>query len=514
MSLSVWIVDDEAGLARGLARALTKEGREIQVEGTLAGMEERLKDSAPDVALLDLRLPDGSGLDGLTRLRQEAPEARVILMTAYGDTPTIVRAIREGAWNYIDKPFPLEAIRNLVDRAAESLTLNRRIGLLARGDRARPLGSSRAICRVAEFVERVAPHGDVNVLLTGESGSGKEVVARLLHELSGLTGDFVPLNCAALPETLLEAELFGARKGSYTGADQDRPGLAGLADGGTLFLDEIGDLPLPLQAKLLRFLDGRTYRPLGSPRERRVHLDVVCATCVDLEAKVREGTFRKDLYYRIAMLPLRIPPLRERERDVLELTEHFLREYGGGGKGSEAGGRGRRGFRGLSPEVEEVFLRYSWPGNVRELKNLLERLTILRDPGSLGDGLLRLSDLPEEMLRALPPEPEEEPTDEDRLEGDHLAPPEMEGTRNDGVGRNGRRGSPDELDLSAEGPAGGNGPAAHRDARTLEERMAAYEYGLLREELRRSGGNRTLAARRLGLSRFALLRRLQRHDLA
>jgi len=370
------------------------------------------------------------------------------VMTAFGESSLAVRAIKEGAYNYLDKPFPLEAARNMALRAGEIIDLNRRVSRQKERTRLVFLGSSQAARGVHDFIEKVAPFENTTILLTGESGTGKEVAARLIHQQSECPGEFVALNCAAVPESLLEAELFGHKKGAYTGASRDRQGLVEAAERGTLFLDEIGDIPLPLQSKLLRFLDSRSVRPLGSTREKQVSLRVICATWEDLEGKVREGAFRKDLYYRIAMLPMKMPPLRDRERDVLELFHHFSVHFSPRmGKTPLA----------LSPDVEELFLNYPWRGNVRELKNLVERLFILRNlPGQE----LRLGDLPEEMLESLPR-------------------------------KNRSLGTPGELSFA--------------------ERVAGFEKQLLREALEKAGGNRTRAAELLGLSRYALIRRLQRH---
>lgn len=445
--MRMWIVEDEAGLSQGLARAFERDGYAVRVLDRLGEVRGALAQERPDVVLLDIRLPDGDGLSALPHLLREAPEARVVVMTAFGDSSLVVRAIREGAWNYLDKPFPLEAARNMVSRAVESLELSRRVARL-RGESLPLVGSSAAMERVRAFVAKVAPFRDLNVLLVGESGVGKEVVARMLHAASGVRGDFVALNCAAVPEALLESELFGYRRGAYTGAGQDKEGLAETAAGGTLFLDEIGDMPLVLQGKVLRFLETRTLRPLGATKEISLSLQVMAATCVDLERRVAEGTFRRDLYFRIAMLPLVIPPLRERENDVSELLASFLKEF--------AVRLNRPGLQ-VTPEVEEALRHYPWPGNVRELRNLVERLYILREGE---DRVVRLGDLPEEMLEPLPQE----------------CP---EGSREGGLLR----------------------------------RLDDYERRLLREALEEAGGNRTRAASALGISRFALLRRLQRHAL-
>jgi len=445
--MRMWIVEDEGGLSQGLARAFERDGYAVRVLDRLGEVRGALAQERPDVVLLDIRLPDGDGLSALPHLLREAPEARVVVMTAFGDSSLVVRAIREGAWNYLDKPFPLEAARNMVSRAVESLELSRRVARL-RGESLSLVGSSAAMERVRAFVAKVAPFRDLNVLLVGESGVGKEVVARMLHAASGVRGDFVALNCAAVPEALLESELFGYRRGAYTGAGQDKEGLAETAAQGTLFLDEIGDMPLVLQGKMLRFLETRTLRPLGSTKEIRLSLQVMAATCVDLERRVADGTFRRDLYFRIAMLPLVIPPLRDREGDVRELLESFLKEFAL---------KLNRPCLQVTPEVEEALRHYAWPGNVRELRNLVERLYILRDRE---DGLVRLGDLPEEMLEPLPQE-------------------SLEGIREGG----------------------------------LVQRLDDYERRLLREALEEAGGNRTRAASALGISRFALLRRLQRHAL-
>lgn len=447
--MEIWIVDDEKNLNQGLAMALEGEGWEVVPAYSLADLSHLLAERTPDVVLLDVRLPDGDGISALPSILRTRPEAKVIVMTAYGDSPTIVRAIQEGAYDFLDKPFPLEAVKNLVARAAESILLKRRISRLSRDNSVSLVGDCPAVAAVRTLVEKLSGHGDVNVLVLGESGTGKEVVARLIHEASSGTGDLIALNCAAIPEALLEAELFGYRRGAFTGAAQDKTGLIESADGGTLFLDEIADLPMVLQGKLLRFLDSRTVRPLGATRERKVTVRVVCATAADLKERAEKGAFRQDLFYRISMIPVLLPPLRERGRDVLLLAETFISEFNR---------KLNRSVRGLTPEVEEVFLRYRWPGNVRELRNVLERVFILKDPA---EGEIRLSDLPGEMVEA----------------------------------------------LSGDVPSPGEG-------RTLEDRLLAGERAILEKALAEHDGNRTRAAESLGISRYALLRKLQKHRLA
>jgi len=447
--MEIWIVDDEKNLNQGLAMALEGEGWEVVPAYSLADLSHLLAERTPDVVLLDVRLPDGDGISALPSILRTRPEAKVIVMTAYGDSPTIVRAIQEGAYDFLDKPFPLEAVKNLVARAAESILLKRRISRLSRDNSVSLVGDCPAVAAVRTLVEKLSGHGDVNVLVLGESGTGKEVVARLIHEASSGTGDLIALNCAAIPEALLEAELFGYRRGAFTGAAQDKTGLIESADGGTLFLDEIADLPMALQGKLLRFLDSRTVRPLGATRERKVTVRVVCATAADLKERAEKGAFRQDLFYRISMIPVLLPPLRERGRDVLLLAETFISEFNR---------KLNRSVRGLTPEVEEVFLRYRGPGTVRELRHVLERVFILKDPA---EGEIRLSDLPGEMVEA----------------------------------------------LSGDVPSPGEG-------RTLEDRLLAGERAILEKALAEHDGNRTRAAESLGISRYALLRKLQKHRLA
>jgi len=450
--VKLWVVEDEANLARGLARGFREKGYETEIFPSLAELGEGLADSEPEVVFLDVRLPDGDGLSALPHILKSSPMARVIVMTAFGESSLVVRAIKEGAYNYLDKPFPLEAAFNMASRASEAISLARRVRRLEKGKKVSLAGSSQVMMRVRDFVRKVSPHREVNVLLQGESGSGKEVVARMIGESgSSCGGEFVAINCSAIPENLLEAELFGYRKGAYTGASSNKTGLIQMADGGTLFLDEIGDMPLLLQQKMLRFLDSRTIRPLGSEKEYRVTLKVICATCVDLENRIAEGRFRDDLYYRISTLPLRLPPLRERGGDVLELSVVFL---------AMLASKMARPPLTLGSEVEQVFLSYAWPGNVRELKNLLERIYILKEPS---DTVIRLYDLPSEMLDDLPDK--------------------------DGVG----------------------GKKAQNVS--LQEHLDTVERDLIRRALEKTGGNRTRAAGDLGMSRYALLRRMQRHGM-
>ena len=292
--MSIWIVDDEVNLANGLKRAFEKNGYSTKVIPDLNALHETLLREIPSVVFLDQCLPDGNGMDFLPVLQKAAPRCRVIMMTAFGDSGLVVKAIRQGAYNYLDKPFPLDAAMNVVKRAFESIQLQNQAEFSALDETSSLLGSSPPMLKVAEALQKLAAYNDITVLLTGESGTGKEVAARMLHRASKCKGEFVAVNCSAIPEALLEAELFGYVKGAYTGAETDKPGLIDVANKGTLFLDEIGDLPVSLQAKLFRFIDQRTIRPLGSTKEKTVNLRLVCATCLDLDENVRSGSFKKE----------------------------------------------------------------------------------------------------------------------------------------------------------------------------------------------------------------------------
>ena len=447
--MGIWIVDDEVNLANGLKRAFEKRGHSVKCVMTIRELQEELDVDIPSLVFLDQCLPDGNGLDMLPKILSAAPRCRVIMMTAFGDSSLVVKAIRQGAYNYLDKPFPLDAAMNMMTRAFESIKLQNQAEVMPQGVL---VGSSPAMEKVNDLLLRIGSHQGITVLLTGESGTGKEVAARTIHRTSNCTGEFVAVNCSAIPEGLLEAELFGYVKGAYTGADSDKQGLIEVANKGTLFLAEIGDLPLSLQTKLFRFIDQRTIRLLGSTGEKRVSLNLICATCTDLEKKVREGSFRSDLYFRISVIPVRLPPLRERGKDVLELASYFLGEFSR---------RMNKPFSGFTEEVQEVFMSYPWRGNVRELKNMIERILILRDqPGTP----VRLADLPAEMLDA----------------GPVVSAPESR---------------------------------SQKCGASLNETLDSVERDLITQALSRCGGNRTQAAAELGISRFSLIRRMQKHGL-
>jgi DNA-binding NtrC family response regulator len=328
----------------------------------------------PSLILLDLRLPDGSGLEVLERLLVLLPGVPIVMMSAHGDTRVAVKSVKLGAYDYLTKPFELDelllTIRAALERERMSQEIARyREATLAGGEL---VGESRPVRALAEATRQVGASHAQRVLVLGESGTGKALVARALHGLSARAkGPFVEVNCAALPEQLIEAELFGAEKGAYTGAQQRRVGLAALADGGTLFLDEVGELPLALQAKLLHFLEDGSYRPIGSARSLVSDARVVAATNRDLAAGVRAGTFREDLYYRLNVVHLSVPPLRDRGGDILLLARHFAARYAREERCAPVT---------FSPDAEAILIGYHWPGNVRELRNLVERLTIL-SPG-------------------------------------------------------------------------------------------------------------------------------------
>ncbi|MFQ5785400.1 MAG: sigma-54-dependent transcriptional regulator [Alphaproteobacteria bacterium] len=371
----ILIVDDEKRLVNSLIYGL--KGHDIEAEGAYSGTEglEAVGRVEPDIVFLDLRLPDISGLDVLRQVKARWASLPVVMISAHGDTRAAVDAIKAGAEDYLTKPFELDEIVQMVrrttdrDRLAREVIYRRQKKTFEQGDL---LGDSPAIRELREQVATVAQSGARTVLLLGESGTGKALVARALHAGSNRAeGPFVEVNCAAMPENLLEAELFGVERGAYTGAYQQRAGLAALAHLGTLFLDEIAELTLPLQAKLLHFLENRRFRPVGANRERVTDVRIVAATNRDIESEVKQGRFRADFYYRLNVLTLELPRLAELGNDVLLLAEHFAETL--------AGVEGSRPIC-FDDSVKDRFLAYGWPGNVRELKNLVERLTILH-PG-------------------------------------------------------------------------------------------------------------------------------------
>ena len=370
----VLIVDDHLEMAQMLADGLGDRGFETKALSSAKAALRSLEEGWPEALVTDLRMSELDGLGLLARSRELDPARPVIVMTAYGAIDSAVESIRQGAFHYLTKPFKLDELeiflrRAFSDRAVRTEADTMRKALHTQFSGAGLVGQSGAMREVYDLMERIAP-ADVPVLLLGETGTGKGLVARALHGRSTRAArPFVAVNCAALPEQLLESELFGHKKGAFTGATTDRMGLFQEAEGGTLFLDEIGDLSLGLQSKLLHVLERHVIRPLGSSREVEVDVRVMAATHRDLRRMVAQGTFREDLLYRLDVVSLELPPLRHRREDIPDLAAHFL---------AQAKQRHPHSpVEGLSPEVMARFLDYAWPGNVRELAHLVERLTVL-----------------------------------------------------------------------------------------------------------------------------------------
>ena len=383
----VLIVDDEPSVREMLGVLLHRAGYTCQSSSGARAARERIATEAPyDAVVTDLTMPDGSGMDVLAAARERDPHTQVIMITAYATTEQAVDAMRKGAYDYIQKPFRNAELLATLEKALEKRALvdeNRALRAEREGDADGIIGSSDAMQRVRRLVERVAD-APSSVLITGESGTGKEVVARALH-FTGQRGKapFVVVNCGALPEALMESELFGHEKGAFTGAAGRKKGLFQEADTGTLFLDEIGELPLALQVKLLRVLQEGTIRPVGDVRDKAVKVRVVAATVRDLEHEVKEGRFREDLFYRLNVLQIVAPPLRERAEDVLLLAEHFI---------ARCNSRLGTDVRGLDAAAKKRLVQYPFPGNVRELENLIERAVVLTE-----GQLLTESDLPDRV---------------------------------------------------------------------------------------------------------------------
>jgi DNA-binding NtrC family response regulator len=385
----ILVVDDEKLIRWTLRERLEKEGHVVLEADTGAVALDVLRQEEVDLLLLDFKLPDTDGLEILRAAKERRPAPAVILMTAFASVQSAVEAMRLGAYDYVKKPFNLEEMVLEVGRALETVTLRAEVSRYQSLDRARfaianLIGSSKKTQEIRTLVQRVAKSGARTILITGETGTGKGLVARAIHWESEQAGTpFLNVTCTALPETLLESELFGHERGAFTDARATKKGLFELADTGTVFLDEIGDLPLSLQGKLLRFLEDKTFRRLGGTRDISVDVRIVAATNKDLKAAVKEGRFRSDLYYRLNVIPIPIPPLAQRKEDVPDLVRHFVSLYAEEFKKSGTG---------FDADAERALAAYPWPGNIRELKNTIERAMLLAEKPALG-----LDDLPFEI---------------------------------------------------------------------------------------------------------------------
>ena len=458
MNRTALIVDDEPALRRILAKRLDRLDWKVIEASNCAEARALLSRENPiDAVLLDLNLPDGLGWELLEEIQQRADRPSLVVMTGEGCVENAVDALRRGASDFLLKPFSIDALDDALNRSrvsgmrsARGPRRDRPIDLWRREHAPQALGENPKMLAMFEMVRRVAKT-DASVLLTGESGTGKELVARAVHVGSRRRSNpLVVLNCAAIPETLIESELFGHAKGAFTGATTASPGLFVAANTGTLFLDEIGELPLNLQSKLLRVLQEREVVPLGDHRPVPIDTRIIAATNVDLERAVEDGRFREDLYYRLNVVPIEIAPLRERADDIPMLVEHFVQR---------ANRRLGAQIETLDPSVTDCLSRYSWPGNVRELENTIERMVVLK-----GEGALDLSDVPESLRGPLEVE--------SLIDGAPLRLP------NDGL--------------------------------VLREAVEDFERGLIEQALDRAGGNKSHAARLVHCNRTTLIQKIKK----
>jgi two-component system, NtrC family, response regulator AtoC len=454
----ILIIDDEAFICENVQRILSDQG--FQVCSAASGSEAReiVASEEIDLALLDLNLGTENGIDVLRVLKELDPELLVIIITGYGSVETAVESLKLGAFHYMKKPFKADALRLIVKLALKTQTLKREVRKLKRADGILPgrspiIGKSRAFNEVAARVREIARIPST-ALISGESGTGKELVARAIHDLSDRKeAAFIAINCASIPASLLESELFGHEKGAFTGASSRKKGLFEEAHHGTIFLDEIGEMDFSMQAKLLRVLQERTVRRVGGIKDIAIDVRVIAATNRNLQARIEDGSFRADLFYRLNVFPIHIPPLRERVEDIDALAAYFLDDF------SRSFGRD---FSGVSEQAAALMARYAWPGNIRELRNVIERICIMHSGPQL---------LPE-----------------------HL---------------------PQEIRCAAH-PAGGGGPARLATLPEdvgLDDALAGYEMAMIRDALSRTGGNVLQTATILKIPRGTLRYKMEKYRL-
>jgi DNA-binding NtrC family response regulator len=455
MTQKILIIDDEKTIRWSLGEALKQLEYDVEeAENGKTGVK-RFTDDPADLVILDLKLPDIDGLKVLKKLKGIDQELPVIMMTAYGEVETAVEALKGGAYDFLLKPFQLEKMKIAVKNALETSRLKIELTGIRKKEREtynfrNLLGKSAAMKDVFDKVKKIGASKASTILIQGESGTGKELVARAIHE-SGDGGlrPFLEINCAALPETLLESELFGHEKGAFTDAKYRKKGLFELAEGGTIFLDEIGEMGITLQSRLLRVIENKTFRRVGGVKDLRVNTRIVSATNRDLKKAIKDGTFRNDLYYRLQVIPILLPPLRKRTEDIPLIANHFIAQFNKEFK---------KQIKKISPDVTKLFQSYSWPGNVRELRNVIERAILLEAEDEL---------LPEH----LPPEVQ-------------LGEPPSNGTN-----------AGDALD--------GLYPISMKEIEKL----------LINKALLETGGNKSKAARILGISRQTLREKIKQYDI-
>jgi two-component system response regulator AtoC len=459
VAATVLIIDDDNMIRSYLDGVLREDGYEVLLAATGAQGEALLEAKPVDIVLLDLKLPDKDGIAILRKIKQGEPNVQVIVLTAFGAVESAVEAMKLGAYDYIDKPSDVSKLKLIIKRALEELTMRREIERLRQRPGGHPhawiIGESKEMRRIAQLVERVA-QGSATVLLQGESGTGKEVVANAVHQQSPrVDKPFVVINCAAIPDTLLESELFGFEAGAFTSAKSRKKGLLEVADEGTLFLDEISEMKPQMQAKILRVLETKTLRRVGGTADIKIDVRFIAATNQDLRAAVQQGAFREDLYYRLSVVVIDLPPLRERMQDMELFVAAFVEEF------NRAMGKN---IVGVSGGALELMRRYHWPGNIRELRNVIERAMVLCDGHEI-----QPSHLPAELSGGIPPL--------------------------NSLGRSGLHTA-----LPPEGVS-------------LESLVSQLEVHLIKDALAKTGGNQIEAAELLSISRDQLRYRMQKYGL-
>lgn len=451
----ILVIDDEKLLRWSLQQNLSKEGfTVITAENGTEGVD-LFTEEQPDIVLLDVHLPDISGIEVLENIKRDNKEALIIMITAFGDIQTAVKTIKIGAYDFVEKPFSMDKLKILITKALETVSLRKEVSqfrsqLSKKYGFNNIIGKSNPMAKVLELLKKVSRSDATTIFLQGESGTGKDLIAKVIHyENKRSDKPFMDINCTALPETLIESELFGFEKGAFTDAKQMKKGLFELADGGTIFLDEIGDMKLSTQAKLLKVIENKTFKRIGGIKDIVVDLRIIASTNKNIHEEVKKGNFREDLYYRLKVIPIYLPPLRERREDIPILAKFFIDEFNREFK---------KHVEGISRGTEEAFVNYTWPGNIRELRNVIERAMILENETYI---------LPEHLPLEL-------------LSGDSP----MKGI----------------IDEQIKIPPGGL---------DIEE----VEKNLIRRALEQTKWNQTRAARLLGLTRDALRYRMQKFGI-